>query len=111
MVRPRPLPSPYNRCQGVTQPRYVAALSQLLQQEEQSKVIINPASSQELKYWHFIRGPNRDTLVKALTNNLGRLPQGFGTRMPTFTNTVFFVEKSSSPYGRKVTYAQIVATI
>ena len=31
--------------------------------------------------------------------------------MPTGTNTVFFVAKSSIPHDRKVTYAQMVATI
>ena len=31
--------------------------------------------------------------------------------MPTGTNTVFFVAKSFIPRGRKVTYAQMVATI
>ena len=31
--------------------------------------------------------------------------------MPTGTNTVFFIEKSAIPQGRKVTYAQLVASI
>ena len=31
--------------------------------------------------------------------------------MPTGTNTVFFIEKSSVSQGRKVTYAQMVASI
>ena len=31
--------------------------------------------------------------------------------MPTGTNTVFFVSKSSIPHGLKVTYARMVATI
>ena len=31
--------------------------------------------------------------------------------MPTGINTVFFVEKSSTPHERKVTYARMVATI
>ena len=31
--------------------------------------------------------------------------------MPTGTNTVFFVPKSSIPHDRKVTYARMVATI
>ena len=56
-------------------------------------------------------GPDGATWVKALTNNLGRLTQGVGTRMPTGTRTVFFVAKASIPYDRKVTYACMVATI
>ena len=52
-----------------------------------------------------------DTWIKALANDLGRLAQGVGTRMPTGTNTVFFVAKSAIPQGPKVTYAQMIASI
>ena len=104
-MRPRPRPSPSNRWQAGTQPRYVAALSQLLQQEEQANIVIDPAIGQALKYWHLIRGPDGATWVKALANNLGRLAQGVSTRMPTSTNPVFFVAKSSILHDRKVTYA------
>ena len=86
-------------------------LIQLLQQEEQANVVINPARGQALEYWHLIRGPNTNTWFKALANDLGRLAQGVVTRMPTGTNTVFFVAKYSISHGRKVTYAQMVATI
>ena len=48
-LRPRPRPSPYNRWQGSTQPRYVTALSHLIHQEEQANVVIDPASGQALK--------------------------------------------------------------
>ena len=37
--------------------------------------------------------------------------QGVGTRMPTGTNTALFVAKSAIPHSRKVTYAQMVASI
>ena len=92
-MRPLPCPSPSNCWQAGTQPRYVAALSHLLQQEEQANVVIDPASGQALKYWHLICGPNGDNWIKALANNLGRLAQGVGTRMPTGTNIVLFVAK------------------
>ena len=52
-----------------------------------------------------ICGPNSDTWIKAIANNSGRLTQGVGTRMPTGTNTVFFVAKSAISHGRKVTYS------
>ena len=110
-MRPHTRLDPYNRWQGGTQPRYVAALSHLLQQEEQANVVIDPARDQALEYRHLIRGPNDNTWIKALSNDLGRLAQGVGTRMPTGTNTVFFVAKSAIPHGRKVTYAQMVASI
>ena len=110
-LRPCPRPSPYNRWQGNTQPRYVAALSYLTHHEEQANVVINPTSGQALEYQHLIHGPNSDTWIKALANNLGRLSQGVGTRMPTGTNTVFFAVKSSISQGRKFTYARMVASI
>ena len=94
-----------------TQPRYVAALSHLIHQEEQSNVVINPVRGQALEYWHLICGPNRDNYIRALANNLGRLAQGVGTRMPTGTKTVFFIAKSAILQGRKVTYARMVASI
>ena len=104
-LQPRPRPSPYNRWQGGTQPRHVAALIHLIHQEEQANVVINPTSSQALEYWHLICGPNGDTWIGALANDLVRLAQGVGTRMPTGTNTVFFIAKSAIAHGRKVTNA------
>ena len=97
-LRPLARPSPSNRLQDGTQPHYVAALSQLLQQEEQANVFIDPSSGRALKYRHLIRGPDGATWVKDLAKSLGRLVQGVGTRMPTGTNTVFFVSKSYIPY-------------
>ena len=110
-LRPRTHTSPSNRWQSGTQPRYVSALSQLLQQEEQSNIVVDPASGQALECRHLIRGPDGATWVKDLANNLGRLAQGIGTHIPTGTNTVFFVAKSFISHDRKVTYAQMVATI
>ena len=104
-LRPRPNQSPYNRWQTGTQLCYLAALSHLLQQEERANVIIDPVSGQALEYQHLICGPDGATWIKALANNLGRLAQGVGTCMPTGTNTVLFVAKSSIPHDRKVTYA------
>ena len=43
--------------------------------------------------------------ISSIANDLGRLAQGVGTRMPTGTNTVFFIAKSAISQGRKVTYA------
>jgi hypothetical protein len=44
-------------------------------------------------------------------NELGRLAQGVRTRMPSGTNTCFFIPKSNVPNDRKVTYGRIVASI
>ena len=72
-LQPRPRPYPYNRWQGGTKPRYVSALSHLIYQEEQANVIFEPTSGQALEYRNLICGPNSDTWIKALANDLGRL--------------------------------------
>ena len=110
-LRPQPRPIPYNRRQGITQPRYEATLSHLVYQEEQANVLIDPTSGQALKYRHLICNPNGDTWIRVLANNLGRLAQGVGTCNPTGTNAVFFLAKPAIPQGRKVTYVQMVASI
>lgn len=46
-----------------------------------------------------------------MANDLGRLDQGFGTRMKTSTNTIFFIHPSKIPSNKKVTYCQLVSTI
>ena len=46
-----------------------------------------------------------------LANDLGRLAKSVGTRMPTCTNTVFFIPRSAVPAGRTVTYSRLVASI
>ena len=58
---PRARPPPSNCFQASTQPRYVAALSQLLRQEEQANVVIDSASGQLLEYRHLIHGPDGAT--------------------------------------------------
>ena len=55
--------------------------------------------------------PNKSIWRTSLANYLGRLTQGVVTRMPSGTNTVFYVPKSSVPANLKVTYARMVATI
>jgi hypothetical protein len=39
------------------------------------------------------------------------LAQGFGTQMPSDTNTCFFIPKSNVPHNQKVTYGPIMASI
>jgi hypothetical protein len=43
-----------------------------------------------------------------MANEFGRLASGVGTRMPTGTNTIFFIDKGEVPPGRTVTYANAV---
>ena len=90
---PRACPPPSKRFHSGTQPRFVAALSQLRRQEEKSNVVIDPAIGQSLEYRHLICGPDGANWFKSLANNLGRLTKGVGNRMTTGTSTLFFVSK------------------
>ena len=76
-----------------------------------SNSIIDTDTGQALKCQHLSRGPNKGVFIYAYTNDLGRLAKGVGTRMPTGNNTIYFVAPSSFPYGRKVTYGRLVATL
>ena len=64
-----------------------------------------------IKYHHLSRGPNNAVWIRAYANNLGRIAQGVGTRMPTGTNTIYCVAPSAVPRGRKVTYGRLVTTL
>ena len=46
-----------------------------------------------------------------MANEIGRLAQGVGTRMPTGTNTIYFCNKSQIPKNKFATYGRIVATL
>ena len=49
--------------------------------------------------------------MTSFSNELGRLAQGAGTRMPTGTNIIHFIAKKTVTVRRTVTYGRIVATI
>ena len=79
--------------------------------EPQANVVIDNVTGQSLEYRHLSTGPQKEVWIQALANDLGRLAQGIGTRMPTGTNTIFFIARHKIPYGRQVTYGRLVATI
>ena len=64
-----------------------------------------------LHYRQQIRSVNAAIWQKACANDFGRLAQGVGTRMPTGTNTIFFVPKDKAPRDRKISYINPVASI
>ena len=73
--------------------------------------MIDDVTGQYLDMHQLLEGPNNSIWRTSLSNDLGRLTQGFGTRMPCVTNTLFYVPKYSFPTDRKVTYACMVAII
>lgn len=73
--------------------------------------VIDPDSGASLEYRHLIQGPDKDIWIKALANDLGRLAQGVGTRMPTGNSTIFFIHPSEIPTHKKITYGRLVVDI
>ena len=71
----------------------------------------NEVTGQSLDLRQLLQGTNKSTWLTSLANDLVRLTQGVGTRMPRGTNNVFYVPKSSGPAECKVTYACMVTTI
>ena len=76
-----------------------------------ANTVINTDTGQSLEYSNLRRGPDKDIWKTSLANDLGRLAQGVGTRVPTGTNTVFFIPRSTIPDGLTVTYLRLVASI
>ena len=77
----------------------------------EANTVIDELTGHAQEYRHLVRGPAKSLWETSLANDLGRLAQGIGTRMPTGTNTIFFIHPTQIPAGRKVTYARLVATI
>ena len=86
-------------------------IAKLLPSHQQSNSFIDSATGNVHKYYHLARGPGKFIWIKILANDLGRLAQGFGLRMPTGTNTLYFCHLLQIPPDRKVTYAKLVATL
>ena len=68
-----------------------------------------PKNGASLEYMHIIKGQNKSIWENSFANEIGRLPQGVGTRMTSGTNTIFFTSKGKGTAGRTVTYGRIVA--
>ena len=73
--------------------------------------MIDDVTGQYLEYRHLIRCLSAEVWSYSLDNNLGRLTQGVGTRMPTGTSTVFFIQKCDVLAGRNVTYSCLFSRI
>jgi hypothetical protein len=77
----------------------------------QANAVIDEVTGQSLEYRALSTGPDKSTWITALANDLGRLAQGVGTRMPTGTNTIVFINRHAVPTGRQVTYGRLVSSI
>ena len=71
---------------------------------------IDPATGKMLEIDALLRGSEGIDWDRAQANEVGRLAQGVGTRMPKGTNTIFFIPHHAKPKNKKATYIRVVAT-
>ena len=91
--------------------QHVAILARNLQGHHQANVVIEPTTGASLEYRHLVKAPTKSIWENSFANEIGQLSQGFGTRMQSGTNTIFFIPKGKVTAGRTVTYGRIVAEI
>jgi hypothetical protein len=79
--------------------------------------VIDERTGKSYEYRHLISGQvnghSSATWSKSFANEIGRLAQGVGTRIPAAaaTNTIHFVPFTNIPRDRKVTYGRIVCSV
>ena len=98
-----------NRAQGPrveSMAQHVAIISRNLQGHHQANVVIDPTTGASLEYRHLVKGTTKAIWENSFSNEIGRLAQGVETRMPSGTNTIFFITKDKVPAGRTVTYGR-----
>ena len=91
--------------------QHVSVLATNMEGHNQANVVIDPTTGASLECRHLIKGPTKSIWGNSFANEIVRLAQGVGTRMPSGTNTIFFIPKEKLPEGRTVTYGRIVAKI
>ena len=72
---------------------------------------MDPNVGNLLECRHLIKGTDKEMWYRDLANDVGRLVQGAGARMMTWTNTVFFTHPGENPKHKKRSYCELVATI
>jgi hypothetical protein len=68
-----------------------------IHQQEYVNAVVGDVTGQIYEYCHLIKMLQREIWEHSFANEIGRLAQGVGTRMPTGTNTIFFIEKKPDP--------------
>ena len=64
-------------------------------------MVLEPISGDLLRYRDLLRGPSAKLWETSCANDFGRLVQGVDSRMPTGTNTIFFIPVSKIPRNKK----------
>ena len=91
--------------------QHVEVIATNLKGHHQANVVIDPKTGALLEYRHLIKGTTKAIWENSFANEIGRLAQGVGTRIPSGTNTIFFIPKEKLISGRTVTYGRIVVKI
>lgn len=83
--------------------------------QQQAYAVIDSIIGKSCEYKHLITGTvnghSKADWEHSFANELGRLANGVGTRMPTGTNTIAFIHKDNIPTGRIPTYGRIVVSV
>ena len=91
--------------------QHIAVLLTNLQVHHQENVVIDPTTGSSLEYRHLTKGSTKTISENPFENDILRLAQGVGTRMPYGTNAIFFIPKGKVPEGRTVTYRIVLDEI
>ena len=73
----------------------------------QANHIYHPLTGKKETY-ESLRAQNVSRWETSFANEIGRLAQGVGDRMPTGNNNLFFIHKHQVPQGKKITYSNPV---
>jgi hypothetical protein len=80
-----------------------------------ANAVIDEVTGKSCEYRHLVtgnvNGHNKEEWETSFANELGRLANGIGTRMPTGTNTIAFIKKADVPADRAPTYGRIVVSV
>ena len=73
--------------------------------------VLDPETGASLEYCHLMQTCQAPVWSTSFANELGRLVNGVGTRMPTGTNTMGFIPKHQVPHNKNPTHARLVCDI
>ena len=71
--------------------QHVEVLATNLQGNYRANVVIDPTTGASLEYRHIVKGPTKAIWENSFANKIGRLAKVVETRMPSGTNTIFFI--------------------
>ena len=74
-------------------------------------IVIDQAIGCSLQYRHIVESSDTSLWPTSFVNELGRLAQDVGTRIPTDTHTIYFIARKAVYARRTTTYCLIIAII